>query len=349
LFNAIIENLELREIEMVRRQFTWANALAPPTFEKLDRVLLSPEWELKFPNVTVQALDSSRSDHMPLLLNGKAPTNLGNHYEFTFELCWFIREGFHDMVSSLCQQENRGETVIQVWQNKIRTLRQYLRGWAKNSAGFIKREKRQLCDLIDELDKQAKITCLSPNELNTKAFANERLASILREEEVRLFQGAKVKHLLEGDDNTKYFHLVANGKHRRQRIYSLEGDVGSCISDEEELKHHIMSYYVNLFGKPDTTLIELDESNTHDIPQVSNSENEILTTNFTIEEVKKAIFNMEHNKAPGPDGFPAEFYQVFWEVIKFGLFALFEDFHKNSLLSVFLVRPHTWDCPSRFF
>jgi hypothetical protein len=25
---------------------------------------------------------------------------------------------------------------------------------------------------------------------------------------------------------------------------------------------------------------------------------------------------MEHNKAPGADGFPAEFYQTFWEAIK---------------------------------
>jgi hypothetical protein len=124
---------------------------------------------------------------------------------------------------------------------------------------------------------------------------------------------------------------VANGKHRRQQIYSLEDDAGSCISDEEELKQHITSYYKNLFSKPDTTLIELEESNTHDIPQVSDSENEILTANFTIEEVKKAVFNMEHNKAPGPDGFPAEFYQVFWEIFKFNLFALFVDFHKNSL------------------
>jgi hypothetical protein len=24
---------------------------------------------------------------------------------------------------------------------------------------------------------------------------------------------------------------------------------------------------------------------------------------------------MEHNKVPGPDGFPAKFHQVFWETI----------------------------------
>ncbi|KAL5671346.1 hypothetical protein ACJX0J_015652, partial [Zea mays] len=70
------------------------------------------------------------------------------------------------------------------------------------------------------------------------------------------------------------------------------------------LKNHITNYYKNLFGKPDATSIELDESIIHDIPQVSDSENEILTPNFTMDEVKK------------------EFYQVFWEVIKYDLIAL---------------------------
>src|SRR6266542_3306529 len=42
-------------------------------------------------------------------------------------------------------------------------------------------------------------------------------------------------------------------------------------------------------------------------------------------------FQMEHNKAPGPDGFPVEFYQVFWEVIKGDLMALFQDLHQDGL------------------
>jgi hypothetical protein len=40
---------------------------------------------------------------------------------------------------------------------------------------------------------------------------------------------------------------------------------------------------------------------------------------------------MEHNKAPGPDGFPAEFYQKFWEVIKEDLLKMFHNLHAGTL------------------
>jgi len=43
------------------------------------------------------------------------------------------------------------------------------------------------------------------------------------------------------------------------------------------------------------------------------------------------MFQMNHNLASGPDGFPAEFYQVFWNVIKEDLMALFHDFDRGSL------------------
>jgi hypothetical protein len=41
---------------------------------------------------------------------------------------------------------------------------------------------------------------------------------------------------------------------------------------------------------------------------------------------------MEHNKAPGPDGFPAEFHKHFWEVIKKDLMNLFGQLHHGDLL-----------------
>jgi hypothetical protein len=45
-----------------------------------------------------------------------------------------------------------------------------------------------------------------------------------------------------------------------------------------------------------------------DITQVSTKGNEALTAEFLEKEVRDAIFQMNNNKAPGPDGFTVDFY-----------------------------------------
>jgi hypothetical protein len=40
---------------------------------------------------------------------------------------------------------------------------------------------------------------------------------------------------------------------------------------------------------------------------------------------------MEHNKAPGPDGFPAEFYHIFWDTIKSDLLQMFSVLHAGLI------------------
>jgi hypothetical protein len=57
----------------------------------------------------------------------------------------------------------------------------------------------------------------------------------------------------------------------------------------------------------------------------------MLTAPFMEKEVNVAIFEMKHNKASVVDGFPTEFYQWFWEVIKYDLMALFKEFHDGTL------------------
>jgi hypothetical protein len=54
---------------MSGRKYTWVNNLSPPTFEKLDRVLVAMEWEGKYLLTTVHALPRAILDHTPLLLN----------------------------------------------------------------------------------------------------------------------------------------------------------------------------------------------------------------------------------------------------------------------------------------
>jgi mannosylglycoprotein endo-beta-mannosidase len=215
------------------------------------------------------------------------------------------------MVVDIWQSENSRSTPLERWQSKIRRLRQHLRGWARHTAGSYRKEKKTLLTLLENLDKKAECASLSDQEINLKHYLKERLVCLLREEELKWYERAKVKTLLEGDANTRFFHLVANGKHRKQHIYKLEDDQGIMVGDDC-LKSHITNYYKNLFGPPENSEITLMEDQISDIPQVSPDENDVLVSSFTEYEVKEAVFQMEHNKAPGPDGFPAEFYQVFW-------------------------------------
>jgi hypothetical protein len=83
------------------------------------------------------------------------------------------------------------------------------------------------------------------------------------------------------------------------------------IVGDENLKVYITEYYKKLFGAPEDSSVTMMEDRINDIPRLSVQENELLSKTFTEDEVLAAINQMEHNKSPGPDGFPAEFYQKF--------------------------------------
>jgi hypothetical protein len=58
--------------------------------------------------------------------------------------------------------------------------------------------------------------------------------------------------------------------------------------------------------------------------------NAFLTSPYYEEEITKAVLQIEHNKASGLDGFLAELYQNFWDIIKVDLFELFSELHKGQ-------------------
>jgi hypothetical protein len=159
-------------------------------------------------------------------------------------------------------------------------------------------------------------------------MANEKLKKLRREEEIKWAQRAKVKYIQEGGDNTKYVHLITNGKYRKKKIYQLEQDEGTIVGDDN-LRIYISEYYKKLFGNPEPSSVSLDEHRTADISQLSADENRVLIANFFMEEVQDAIFQMKHNKSHVLDGFPAKFYQHFG-FIKYDLMALFESFQKGE-------------------
>jgi hypothetical protein len=102
------------------------------------------------------------------------------------------------MVSNEWNTISQGNTPMEVWQNKIRHLHDFLRGWARNHSSVYKKEKQRLLDIIDVLDIKDKSTPLTSTETEALHLANDNLAKLHRDEESKWAQRAKVKHIQKG-------------------------------------------------------------------------------------------------------------------------------------------------------
>lgn len=130
-----------------------------------------------------------------------------------------------------------------------------------------------------------------------------------------------------GDRNTSFFsHKVAKYSHASKQMTILKHGE-SVLVDPLDIEQHVISFYKNLFASSNSCLDNalIDKV----IPDlVSREDNCILTNIPTMDEVRKAVFAMDGESVPGPDGFGGAFYHAFWDVIDVDVF--------NSTLQIFL-------------
>jgi mannosylglycoprotein endo-beta-mannosidase len=99
---------------------------------------------------------------------------------------------------------------------------------------------------------------------------------------------------LKGDNNTKYFHKIANGRKRKNTVISLESE-GNIIEGDENLLNHATAYYSELFGPREDHNVHIDSNLWNELEQVTEDENNRLCEPFSESEIKEALFQMEKN------------------------------------------------------
>lgn len=93
----------------------------------------------------------------------------------------------------------------------------------------------------------------------------------------------------------------------------LKTDGNDWCLNGEEIKEHAFNYFQNLFTCSETRNL----SDFHDTlyPKLTDQEVENLGRPIDFEETTRAVKSMKPNKAPGPDGYQALFYQKYWDVV----------------------------------
>lgn len=123
-------------------------------------------------------------------------------------------------------------------------------------------------------------------------------------------QRSRIRFLEEGDANTKFFHLQACHRSRKNSIPPFSHH-GAWISADHDKANAIYDYYNGILGNPfnrDHT-IRLDGL----LPQLDLTE---LGACFSEQEVWDAIRDLPSDRAPRPDGFTGLFYKASWPIIK---------------------------------
>jgi exonuclease III len=147
-FRRFLNDLELREVELLGRKFTWSNEREAPTLVQLDRVFTTMDWEGLFPDCLLQSSASLISDHCPLLLGLHDLTQGKSH--FHFESFW-TRSGLP--VGGT--QEEKMEPVwgsLQRLADKFMRLSRDLQSWSQKRIGHINHQIQLARELLQQLE-----------------------------------------------------------------------------------------------------------------------------------------------------------------------------------------------------
>jgi hypothetical protein len=157
-----VATLELIDLHLHGRYYTWSNERDSPTLVKLDRALVTVDWEEAFPNFFLQALSSDASDHCPLLLYTNA--SYSPKLRFHFECYWPKIEGYADALSRgwHCppHMTDPFTHLNQLYRNLIRELQ----SWSAKRIGNIREQLFSAREVIFKLDQAQDYRALSAVE-----------------------------------------------------------------------------------------------------------------------------------------------------------------------------------------
>ncbi|WJX38360.1 hypothetical protein P8452_26031 [Trifolium repens] len=325
LFNVLIDNLELEDLKLFGRKFTWVQPNGACA-SRLDRILVSSNWKDTWGEVSLWALQRDVSDHCPLILKysnvdwGPKPFRFNNH--------WLRHKRFKEVVATQWSKPVSAKWMGTIFKDKLKVVKEALKKWNKENFGEAENKITALIDTVEGLELKGEGGDLTEVEKAVRLECCDLLWSLLKCRDSIEFQRAKSKWLKEGDANTKFFHACVKNRSRRNSIIALKKD-DMWLEEPSRIREEIVSHFTKHFSEEVWDRPTLDGLT---FPTISEDEVELLCRPFEEVEIKDCIVNSDGNKSPGPDGFNFEFYKGCWEVVKEDLKRLFSEFHANAKL-----------------
>jgi hypothetical protein len=278
-----------------------------------------------FPNAQVTHLTSSRSDHCPILLNlnydgavRRAPSI--RRYETYWEREASLADEIHTSWTMHKKPSDLGEIA-----NNLKGVMGSLHAWSGRTIGSVTKQIEKKRKDLERVSSR-----VDQNSRWQARKISAELDELLEKEEIRWRQRSRISWLRSGDRNTKFFHRKATWRQKKNKIEKLQTNNGDVTSDTSTMENLATDFFKDLYSV-DT---DVQPGIIADLLQkkINDQINEGLCAKFTDEEISFALFQIGPTKAPGPDGFPASFFQRNWGTFKEDVIRAVKKFFETGIV-----------------
>lgn len=319
-FQSAVSSCNLTDLTCTGPAFTWTNKQSVnPIAKKLDRVLVNDHWLDKFPQSYSSFEASGVSDHTRCWVRLETPIP-GNRRPFKFFNFLASHPDFSDTVATVWEGTEPlfySTSALYRFHKKLKLLKLVLRRLNKNKFGNIPQRTREAFDVLcgKQQDALQNPTPVTFEEVAEATIVWNYWAEI---EESFLRQKSRITWLLNGDQNTLFFFRIVQSRASFNLIRKLLLPSGETITDPKLIKLAAAAHFESFLKQTPvvtngTTPPVLSELLDYRCPPHTA---QLLTHPISEAEIRHVLFSMPSSKAPGPDGFPAEFYRASWHIIK---------------------------------
>jgi hypothetical protein len=134
------------------------------------------------------------------------------HYSgFRFEAHWLKHEDFLEVVQKAWEKPVRSRSAIRVLHTKLSRIAKALKSWNKGLVRWAKFVSSVADEVIFNLDVAQEDRSLSAEERTLRSLLKSKLLGFAAIDHIKWRQRSRITWIREGDANTRFFHLRANG------------------------------------------------------------------------------------------------------------------------------------------
>lgn len=117
----------------------------------------------------------------------------------------------------------------------------------------------------------------------------------------------------EGDRNNAFFHKILKIRNHKSRVNTIYDDLGNCYMGED-VANQFVRHFQNFLGN-EVPVADLSHIDGLIKNKLTAEEASYMVRGVSDEEIKDAMFQIDGNKAPGPDGYSSVFFKKAWNIV----------------------------------